>query len=41
MKALAEWAIVIIGVVIPLFTGAAIIEVFVTPHVVATLLGGG
>jgi hypothetical protein len=33
-RAIAEFAIIIFGLVIPLFTGAAIIEVFITPHLV-------
>lgn len=36
--ALAKWAKVMIGVVIPLFLAAAIVEVFVTPHIANAIL---
>ncbi|MFM8321391.1 MAG: stage II sporulation protein M [Chloroflexota bacterium] len=36
--ALARWARLMIGVVIPLFLGAAVLEVFLTPHVAVWLL---
>ena len=35
----AEWAKVIIGIVLPLFLMAAVVEVFVTPHIAVWLLG--
>ncbi len=40
LKALAEWARVGLGLVLPLLAGAALLEVFVTPRVAAMLLGG-
>ncbi len=39
LKALADWAKIMIAVVIPLFLGAAILEVFVTPHLALRILG--
>lgn len=41
LHALAEWARVGLGVVLPLLVGAAALEVFVTPRVALLLLGGG
>lgn len=41
LKALAEWARVSLGVVVPLLGAAAAVEVFVTPLIAAALLGGG
>jgi uncharacterized membrane protein SpoIIM required for sporulation len=38
---LADWAKVTLAIVIPLFLGAAILEVFVSPQVMVKLLGGG
>ncbi len=40
LKALAEWARIGLGLVLPLLMGAAMLEVFVTPRVAAWLLGG-
>ncbi len=40
LKALAEWARIGLGLVLPLLIGAAMLEVFVTPRVAAWLLGG-
>jgi uncharacterized membrane protein SpoIIM required for sporulation len=37
--ALARWTKIIIGLVIPLFLAAAVVEVFVTPYVAVLLLG--
>jgi uncharacterized membrane protein SpoIIM required for sporulation len=36
---LAEWGQVVVGFVVPLLLGAAVLEVFVTPRVVLWLLG--
>ncbi len=41
ISALADWAKVTLGVVVPLFLLSAILEVFVSPHLMARLLGGG
>lgn len=40
LQALADWAKMIVGLVIPLLLGAALIEVFVTPRLAILLLGG-
>lgn len=40
MRALAEWARIMIGIVVPLLIAAAIVEVFVTPHLALRLLFG-
>jgi len=40
LAALAEWAKIMVGLVAPLFLGAAFLEVFVTPRVAIWLLGG-
>lgn len=40
LKALAEWARIGLGLVLPLLMVAALLEVFVTPRVAAWLLGG-
>jgi uncharacterized membrane protein SpoIIM required for sporulation/ABC-type transport system involved in multi-copper enzyme maturation permease subunit len=40
LAALADWAKIIIGLVVPLFLGAAFLEIFVTPRVAIWLLGG-
>ncbi len=40
LVALARWMKIIIGVVIPLFLMAAIVEVFITPQIAVWLLGG-
>ena len=37
--ALAKWAKVMLSLVIPLFLGAALIEVFITPQIAVYLLG--
>ncbi|MFZ6027742.1 MAG: stage II sporulation protein M [Chloroflexota bacterium] len=37
--ALADWAKVVLGVVVPLFFLAALVEVFITPRVAAVVLG--
>jgi uncharacterized membrane protein SpoIIM required for sporulation len=39
LQALAKWAKVMLGVVIPLFLIAAIVEVFITPQVAVWILG--
>lgn len=41
LRALAEWARVCLGLVLPLLLAAAALEVFVTPWVALMLLGGG
>lgn len=38
---IADWAKITLAVVIPLFLGAAFLEVFVSPQVLIRLLGGG
>lgn len=40
IAALARWASVTLGIVFPLFLLAAILEVYLTPHVAVWLLGG-
>jgi len=40
LHALADWAKIMVGLVIPLLMGAALIEVFVTPRLAILLLGG-
>ncbi len=40
LLALANWAKIMVGLVIPLLFGAALIEVFVTPRLAILLLGG-
>lgn len=40
LQALANWAKIMVGLVIPLLFGAALIEVFVTPRLAVLLLGG-
>jgi uncharacterized membrane protein SpoIIM required for sporulation len=40
LNALADWAKVMLGLVLPLLLGAALIEVLITPRVVVWLLGG-
>ncbi len=39
MRALAEWARILIAIVIPLFFFAALIEVFITPNTMLMILG--
>jgi uncharacterized membrane protein SpoIIM required for sporulation len=41
MSSLADWTKITIGVVVPLFVGAAALEVFVSPQLMVRLLGGG
>ncbi len=41
VRSLADWAKVTLAIVIPLFLGAAILEVFISPQVMVKLLGGG
>jgi uncharacterized membrane protein SpoIIM required for sporulation/ABC-type transport system involved in multi-copper enzyme maturation permease subunit len=38
---IADWARITLALVVPLFLGAAILEVFVSPHLIVRLLGGG
>jgi uncharacterized membrane protein SpoIIM required for sporulation len=38
---LADWAKITLALVVPLFLGAAILEVFISPHIMVRLLGGG
>jgi hypothetical protein len=40
LAALAEWARVFVGLVLPLLIGAGLLEVFVTPRLAVLLLGG-
>jgi uncharacterized membrane protein SpoIIM required for sporulation len=40
LHALADWAKIMVGLVVPLLLGAALIEVFVTPRLAILLLGG-
>jgi uncharacterized membrane protein SpoIIM required for sporulation/ABC-type transport system involved in multi-copper enzyme maturation permease subunit len=40
LRAIAHWSKVMLGLVIPLLLGAAILEVYLTPRIVALLLGG-
>jgi uncharacterized membrane protein SpoIIM required for sporulation len=40
LKAVAEWARIGLGLVVPLLVGASLLEVFVTPRIAAWLLGG-
>jgi uncharacterized membrane protein SpoIIM required for sporulation/ABC-type transport system involved in multi-copper enzyme maturation permease subunit len=39
MAALARWAKIVLGVVIPLFIAAALVEVFITPRIALSILG--
>jgi uncharacterized membrane protein SpoIIM required for sporulation/ABC-type transport system involved in multi-copper enzyme maturation permease subunit len=41
LRSLADWARVMVGLVVPLFLGAAVLEVLVTPRLAALVLGGG
>jgi uncharacterized membrane protein SpoIIM required for sporulation/ABC-type transport system involved in multi-copper enzyme maturation permease subunit len=41
MSSLADWAKITVGVVIPLFIGAAALEVYFSPQLMVRLLGGG
>ena len=40
LRGAADWCKVMLGLVVPMLLGAAILEVFVTPRVVQLLLGG-
>jgi uncharacterized membrane protein SpoIIM required for sporulation len=40
IKAVADWARIGLGLVLPLLVGASLLEVFVTPRIAAWLLGG-
>jgi uncharacterized membrane protein SpoIIM required for sporulation len=40
LRALAEWARIGVGLVLPLLVGASLLEVFVTPRIAAWMLGG-
>lgn len=40
IRAMADWARVMLGLVMPLFLGASVLEVFLTPYVALKLLGG-
>ena len=39
LRALGDWARIMVALVIPLFLGAAILEIYLTPRVVLALLG--
>ena len=41
VTSIADWAKITLALVIPLFLGAAILEVFVSPQLLVRLLGGG
>lgn len=41
VSSIADWAKITLAVVVPLFLGAAILEVFVSPQLMVRLLGGG
>jgi uncharacterized membrane protein SpoIIM required for sporulation len=41
IKALAEWARISLGLVLPLLVGAALLEALVTPRIAVMLLAGG
>ncbi len=41
LGALADWAKVMLGFVVPLLIGAALLEVFVTPKLIPLVFGGG
>jgi uncharacterized membrane protein SpoIIM required for sporulation/ABC-type transport system involved in multi-copper enzyme maturation permease subunit len=41
LSALADWTKVTLGLVLPLFLGAALLEVFVTPRLIPLIFGGG
>jgi uncharacterized membrane protein SpoIIM required for sporulation len=40
-RAIADWAKITLAIVVPLFFGAALLEVFVSPQLMVRLLGGG
>ena len=41
LRAMADWAKVTVALVVPLFLGAAVLEVFLTPRFAIWVLGGG
>lgn len=41
LHALADWTKVMVGVVLPLLIGAALLEVFITPRFIPLVFGGG
>jgi uncharacterized membrane protein SpoIIM required for sporulation len=41
LQALGDWTKVIVGLVLPLLLGAALLEVFVTPKLIPLIFGGG
>jgi uncharacterized membrane protein SpoIIM required for sporulation len=41
VSSIADWAKITLAVVLPLFLGAAILEVFISPLVMVKLLGAG
>jgi hypothetical protein len=40
LRSLADWAKIMLGLVLPLLFGAALLEVFLTPRLIVLLLGG-
>jgi uncharacterized membrane protein SpoIIM required for sporulation/ABC-type transport system involved in multi-copper enzyme maturation permease subunit len=40
LRSLADWAKIMLGLVLPLLLGAALLEVFLTPRLIVLLLGG-
>lgn len=40
LRSLADWAKIMLGLVLPLLLGAAVLEVFLTPRLIVLLLGG-
>jgi uncharacterized membrane protein SpoIIM required for sporulation len=40
LRSLADWAKIMVGLVLPLLLGAALLEVFLTPRMIVLLLGG-
>jgi uncharacterized membrane protein SpoIIM required for sporulation len=40
VRSLADWSKIILGVVVPLLLGAAFLEIYVTPRVIAWIFGG-
>jgi uncharacterized membrane protein SpoIIM required for sporulation len=41
VRSIADWAKITLALVVPLFLGSAILEVFVSPQLMVRLLGGG
>ncbi len=41
VRSVADWAKITLALVVPLFLGSAILEVFISPQVMVRLLGGG